>query len=263
MSLFSIHFPLHFFLCIPTCASLFFCSVFFCFCPLSPFYPPSSLCPCFIVSLILRPSFSSPPSPCPHFLGSSIPDLRPRLPVSISSLSSASSFPCLLLHPLSSAPVSLSPSSSSPCLLHPSSSSPPAFVTLLNGTQAQDAIRSLHHSTVRGRCISVALQPTDSLLCLANLPHTFTGQQFEELVRAYGNIERCFLVYSELTGHSKGYGFVEYMKKDSASRARSELLGRPQVPLLHRDLRWRWGGVDELLSGCGYEWRSERLPIPI
>lgn len=108
-------------------------------------------------------------------------------------------------------------------------SPPPAFVTLLNGDQAQDAIRSLHHSTVRGRLINVTLQPTDSLLCLTNLPHTFTAQQFEELVRAYGNIERAFLVYSELTGHSKGYGFVEYMKKDSASRARSELLGRPLV----------------------------------
>lgn len=108
-------------------------------------------------------------------------------------------------------------------------SPPPAFVTLLNGDQAQDAIRSLHHSTVRGRLINVTLQPTDSLLCLTNLPHTFTSQQFEELVRTYGNIERSFLVYSELTGHSKGYGFVEYMKKDSASRARSELLGRPMV----------------------------------
>lgn len=108
-------------------------------------------------------------------------------------------------------------------------SPPPAFVTLLNGDQAQDAIRSLHHSTVRGRLINVALQPTDSLLCLTNLPHTFTAQELEELVRTYGNIERSFLVYSELTGHSKGYGFVEYMKKDSASRARSELLGRPLV----------------------------------
>lgn len=106
---------------------------------------------------------------------------------------------------------------------------PPAFVTLLNGDQAQDAIRSLHHSTVRGRLINVTLQPTDSLLCLTNLPHTFTAQQFEELVRLYGNIERFFLVYSELSGQSKGYGFVEYMKKDSASRARSELLGRPLV----------------------------------
>ncbi|KAK7888988.1 hypothetical protein WMY93_024548 [Mugilogobius chulae] len=89
-----------------------------------------------------------------------------------------------------------------------------AFVTLLNGDQAQDAIRSLHHST-----------------------------QFEELVRAYGNIERSFLVYSELTGHSKGYGFVEYMKKDSASRARSELLGRP---LGDRSLMVQWMDVNQL-----------------
>uniref|UniRef100_A0A8C7ZLD9 RRM domain-containing protein n=1 Tax=Oryzias sinensis TaxID=183150 RepID=A0A8C7ZLD9_9TELE len=118
-----------------------------------------------------------------------------------------------------------------------------AFVTLLNGDQAQDAIRSLHHSTVRGRLINVALQPTDSLLCLTNLPHTFTAQQFEELVRSYGNIERSFLVYSELTGHSKGYGFVEYMKKDSASRARSELLGRPMGDRL---LMVQWMDVNQL-----------------
>ncbi|XP_054646510.1 ribonucleoprotein PTB-binding 2 isoform X3 [Dunckerocampus dactyliophorus] len=118
-----------------------------------------------------------------------------------------------------------------------------AFVTLLNGDQAQDAIRSLHHSTVRGRLISVTLQPTDSLLCLTNLPHTFTSQQFEELVRSYGNIERSFLVYSDLTGHSKGYGFVEYMKKDSASRARSELLGRP---LGDRSLMVQWMDVNQL-----------------
>uniref|UniRef100_A0A3Q3W7E7 RRM domain-containing protein n=1 Tax=Mola mola TaxID=94237 RepID=A0A3Q3W7E7_MOLML len=118
-----------------------------------------------------------------------------------------------------------------------------AFVTLLNGDQAQDAIRSLHHSTVRGRSINVTLQPTDSLLCLTNLPHTFTAQQFEELVRAYGNIERSFLVYSELTGQSKGYGFVEYMKKDSASRARSELLGRP---LGDRSLMVQWMDVNQL-----------------
>ncbi|XP_029939243.1 ribonucleoprotein PTB-binding 2 isoform X2 [Salarias fasciatus] len=118
-----------------------------------------------------------------------------------------------------------------------------AFVTLLNGDQAQDAIRSLHHSTVRGRLINVTLQPTDSLLCLTNLPHTFTAQQFEELVRSYGNIERSFLVYSDLTGHSKGYGFVEYMKKDSASRARSELLGRP---LGDRSLMVQWMDVNQL-----------------
>ncbi|KAM8889917.1 ribonucleoprotein PTB-binding 2 isoform 2-T2 [Synchiropus picturatus] len=138
-----------------------------------------------------------------------------------------------------------------------------AFVTLLNGDQAQDAIRSLHHSTVRGRLINVALQPTDSLLCLTNLPHTYTAQQFEELVRAYGNIERSFLVYSELTGHSKGYGFVEYMKKDSASRARSELLGKL---LGGRSLMVQWMDVNQLSQEEDLHSRClcvDRLPLDL
>ncbi|XP_055008939.1 ribonucleoprotein PTB-binding 1 isoform X1 [Boleophthalmus pectinirostris] len=101
-----------------------------------------------------------------------------------------------------------------------------AFVTLLNGEQAQSAIKEFHQHVLREREISVQLQPTDALLCIANLPRTLTQQQFEELVRPFGNLERCFLVYSVSTGHSKGYGFVEYMKKDSAARAKSELLGK-------------------------------------
>lgn len=104
--------------------------------------------------------------------------------------------------------------------------SPSAFVTLLNGEQAQSAIKDFHQHVLRDREISVQLQPTDALLCIANLPCAFTQQQFEELVRPFGNLERCFLVYSASTGHSKGYGFVEYMKKDSAARAKSELLGK-------------------------------------
>ncbi|XP_010006277.1 PREDICTED: ribonucleoprotein PTB-binding 2 [Chaetura pelagica] len=101
-----------------------------------------------------------------------------------------------------------------------------AFVTLLNGDQAQSAIRKFHRYCLRGKEISVQLQPTDALLCITNLPVSFTLEEFEELVRAYGNVERCFLVYNEVTGHSKGYGFVEYMKKDSAAKARLELLGK-------------------------------------
>ncbi|KAM6962683.1 ribonucleoprotein PTB-binding 2 [Aplochiton taeniatus] len=136
-----------------------------------------------------------------------------------------------------------------------------AFVTLLNGAQAQDAIRSLHQSSVRGRALSVALQPTDSLLCVTNLPHTFSAAQLEELVRSYGNIERSFLVYSQLTGHSKGYGFVEYMKKDSASRARSELLGRPQG---ERALMVQWTDVNQLSQEQHLHSRClwvDRLPL--
>lgn len=36
----------------------------------------------------------------------------------------------------------------------------------------------------------------------------------------FGSLERCFVVYRERTGHSKGYGFAEYMMNGSAARAR-------------------------------------------
>ncbi|CAM5169808.1 unnamed protein product [Eretmochelys imbricata] len=118
-----------------------------------------------------------------------------------------------------------------------------AFVTLLNGEQAESAIKKFHLSKLRDKEISVQLQPTDALLCIANLPQLYTQQQFEELVRPFGNLERCFLVYSEKTGHSKGYGFVEYMKKDSAARAKSELLGKQ---LGTRTLYVHWTDVNQL-----------------
>ncbi|KAG7316880.1 hypothetical protein KOW79_019178 [Hemibagrus wyckioides] len=118
-----------------------------------------------------------------------------------------------------------------------------AFVTLLNGEQAQCAIKEFHQQVLREREISVQLQPTDALLCIANLPRSFTQQQFEELVRPFGNLERCFLVHSTSTGHSKGYGFVEYMKKDSAARAKSELLGKQLGP---RMLYVHWTEVGSL-----------------
>ncbi|XP_072255719.1 ribonucleoprotein PTB-binding 1 [Pyxicephalus adspersus] len=118
-----------------------------------------------------------------------------------------------------------------------------AFVTLLNGEQAESAIRRFHHTRLRDREISVQLQPTDALLCIANLPPGYTQQQFDDLVRPFGNLERCFLVYSGVTGHPKGYGFVEYMKKDSASRAKSDLLGRQ---LGSRTLYVHWSDVNQL-----------------
>ncbi|XP_067391669.1 ribonucleoprotein PTB-binding 2 isoform X2 [Emydura macquarii macquarii] len=120
-----------------------------------------------------------------------------------------------------------------------------AFVTLQNGEQAQNAIRMFHRCSLRGKEISVQLQPTDALLCITNLPTSFTLQEFEELVCAYGNVERCFLVYNEDTGHSKGYGFVEYMKKDSAAKARMELLGKQ---LDENTLFAQWMDVNQLTT---------------
>ncbi|ELK28695.1 Ribonucleoprotein PTB-binding 1 [Myotis davidii] len=116
------------------------------------------------------------------------------------------------------------------------------FVDKYKGT-AEAAISTFHQSCLRERELSVQLQPADALLCVANLPPSLTQQQFEELVRPFGSLERCFLVYSERTGHSKGYGFAEYMKKDSAARAKSDLLGKP---LGTRTLYVHWTDAGQL-----------------
>uniref|UniRef100_A0A6I8N7W5 Ribonucleoprotein PTB-binding 1 n=1 Tax=Ornithorhynchus anatinus TaxID=9258 RepID=A0A6I8N7W5_ORNAN len=120
-----------------------------------------------------------------------------------------------------------------------------AFVTLLNGEQAESAIRTFHQSRLREKELSVQLQPTDALLCVANLPRALSQREFEELVRPFGSLERCFLVYSAQTGHSKGYGFAEYMKKDSAARAKSDLLGKPLGP---RTLYVHWTDAGQLTA---------------
>lgn len=61
-------------------------------------------------------------------------------------------------------------------------------------------------------------------------------------MRPFGSLERCFVLYSEHTGHSKGYGFAEYMMNGSAARARliyrapkhcmciAQMLGRCLLP---------------------------------
>ncbi|XP_075915391.1 ribonucleoprotein PTB-binding 1-like [Petromyzon marinus] len=119
-----------------------------------------------------------------------------------------------------------------------------AFVTLLDGQQAQDAISCLHGTAPppsasqserlaaaatttaadnnnnndnndnllrhapgarlgARAALSVNLQPTDSLLCVANLPPSMSRERFLGLCRQYGAVERCLLVYSRSTGHSK------------------------------------------------------------
>ncbi|KAF4525138.1 hypothetical protein B566_EDAN005080 [Ephemera danica] len=79
---------------------------------------------------------------------------------------------------------------------------------------------------LRGQRVPVVPAPTEMMLCVARLPPAFTEPQFAALVRSYGEVRRCFLMISERTGASKGYGFVEYTMKETAMQAKSLLDGR-------------------------------------
>nr|CAD7194417.1 unnamed protein product [Timema douglasi] len=78
---------------------------------------------------------------------------------------------------------------------------------------------------LRGQRVLVCPSPTDMMLCVARLPTTYTEEHFQALVHTYGKVQCSFLMISEKTGESKGYGFVEYTTKESALQAKNILDG--------------------------------------
>lgn len=66
----------------------------------------------------------------------------------------------------------------------------------------------------------------DSMLFVGNLPLTYDKDQLRELFSPHGKILRCFVVYSFLSGESKGYGFVEYSTREEATATKANMATR-------------------------------------
>ncbi len=61
---------------------------------------------------------------------------------------------------------------------------------------------------------------------MGNLPYTHTSEHLREMFQPHGEILRCFVVCSTLTGLSKGYGFVEFTRKDEALLAKQDMANK-------------------------------------
>lgn len=85
-----------------------------------------------------------------------------------------------------------------------------AIVTLKDPSLVDDAISKLDSTKLDTLTVSVSVYRSEKVLCIAQLPLSMTEYKFRELVLEHGNIDMCFLMRSEDTGESKGYGFVEY-----------------------------------------------------
>ncbi|XP_059480232.1 ribonucleoprotein PTB-binding 2-like [Neocloeon triangulifer] len=79
---------------------------------------------------------------------------------------------------------------------------------------------------LRGQRIPVVPLPLQNLLCVANLPLSLTESQFRTIVEGYGPVARCLLMLCSQTGQSKGYGVVEYLRKEHCLQARQALAER-------------------------------------
>jgi len=79
---------------------------------------------------------------------------------------------------------------------------------------------------VRNKEVNLCLGTSDKWLVVARLPFTYTEHQLNTLMTSYGNIKSSFLVCSEETGDSKGYGLVKYESQDAANLAKQFLNGK-------------------------------------
>ena len=66
---------------------------------------------------------------------------------------------------------------------------------LLDGCSAVRCIEQLNGQKYRDQYLSVSLASCDFMLCITQLPLSFTHSQFVNLITPFGTPERCFLVY--------------------------------------------------------------------
>ena len=56
---------------------------------------------------------------------------------------------------------------------------------------------------------------------VAKLPKNLTEEEFTEYFRTFGKVKRAYIVFDNITRKSRGFGYVEFFNKESASKALS------------------------------------------
>lgn len=125
-----------------------------------------------------------------------------------------------------------------------------AIVGMEDSDMVPEAVAKLKDASLLYTPITLSVGHSDNMLCVAHLPLTLTEWMFRDTVSAHGNINKCFLMRSEETGESKGYGFVEYsepLEKISQIKTKldwSVVQGNP----VHCD-----AVIDRTAHGLGFE----------
>ncbi len=78
---------------------------------------------------------------------------------------------------------------------------------------------------VRNKEVNLCLGTSDKWLCVARLPFNYTEEQLNGLMAPHGRIKHSFLICSEVTGESKGYGLVKYESQEAAAQAKQFVNG--------------------------------------
>lgn len=88
--------------------------------------------------------------------------------------------------------------------------------------KARDSLAIISSKHLNSNKLTATYGHPDSLLFVGNLPYTYTRDDLIKLFESCGEILRCFIVYSPESGLSKGYGFVEFARREEAMVAKQQ-----------------------------------------
>ena len=95
-------------------------------------------------------------------------------------------------------------------------------VVFPSACKARDSLSIINSTLLSSHKLTASYGHPDSLLFAGNLPYTYTQEDLVKLFESCGDILRCFIVHSPVSGLSKGYGFVEFAKRDEAILAKQQ-----------------------------------------
>lgn len=70
----------------------------------------------------------------------------------------------------------------------------------MSGEEAESMVEILQGKLLFTTEVTVALHPSETMLCVAHLPVDMTEDQFQDTMTKFGVPEKCFLMRSESSG---------------------------------------------------------------
>ena len=101
-------------------------------------------------------------------------------------------------------------------------------------SEAKRAAKLINGQLFKGTRILVSEAPAtptstpspsgSSFVVVGNLSFDYSESQFKNLMSPHGEIKNIFLVCGKISKKSKGYGFIEYKNKESATKAKEHFM---------------------------------------
>ena len=104
--------------------------------------------------------------------------------------------------------------------------------------------------------------PDDCKLYVGNLPHNLDDRTLRRMFEPFGNVLHAVVINDQVTGQSRGFGFVHLDSPNTAAAASQAMSGKVSFPAF-LPLKSGLQGHTDSLSFSGQEWTVSARLLPL